>query len=185
MGSGLSTAGAARPTELAWFTPGLSILDYHDIVWRLEGDRLVKADAVGADQVYTVEYRRILKRFAVVKMDPLGPGLYVRSREYPTKTVGYIPLGRGEPLLMEHDGSTIDVTRHRDRLFVASDSEIVQFRGGRRFPFLTATEEIAFLRVNVVVIDEVAHVAVLSSTKDYSTVPTATLALYRIEDSMD
>lgn len=172
--------GFEAPTELGWFTPALHILDYHDMIWVLNGDALVKANADVADRVYTKEYRRITRRFAVVKMDPLGAGLYVRSREYPTKTIGHVSLPDGPSLLMEYDGSAIDVTHHGNSLFIAYDSEILQYQNGKIQPALVATEDFTFLRVNIVLIDGRPYLNVLSSTKDYATLPTGTLSLYEL-----
>lgn len=168
------------PTELCWFVPSLHILDYEYRVWRLENDILKLAPAASADEVYSTAYRRVTKRFAVIKRDHLQKGLYVRSREYPTKYVGYVGFEPGVELLMEYDGSAIDVTHFQNSLFVCFDSKIVQFCNGRSGELLLAGEDEAFIRISTIITGDQGYLVVLSSTKDYLNCPTATISIYRI-----
>lgn len=172
--------GFRPPTELCWFASTPYVLDYHDMVWTLKGDGFVKAGAEEADRLYTRDYRRITKRFVVKKMHWQEPGVYVRSREYPNKQVGYIPMTDGPSLLVDFDDNVIDVTHHRESLFTASDQEIVQHHRGKVRPVLAAEEGTSFLGLNVVEAAQWVFLCVLSATHDYSESPDAALTLYRI-----
>jgi hypothetical protein len=170
------------PTHLCWFSPNLHILDYHYTVWVLRDDALVKADAKTADAHYTREFRRLTKRFVVVKMAPETNGVYVRSREYDVKHMGRISLANDTELLMEQDGLAIDVTHYGSSLFTAFEFQIVQFRDGQTRPELTAPEARFFVSVNVIEHQGVGYLNILSSSEEHLTGAEGTVTVYKLRE---
>lgn len=168
------------PTGLCWFAPSFSVLDCKDVVWTLDGDKLVRADKELAEKLYPAALRKITKRFAVHKISHAGAGLYVRSRGSPVSKVGLVDTTRGVELVMEDDGVAIDFAHQGDRLFVAFDSRIVEWSGGRQSEIFHAGEDEAYLALEVVEADGIALLCVLSATKDYLTGPTTSLASYKL-----
>lgn len=176
--------GFQAPTELCWFNPEFHILDYRDLVWTLKNNTFVKADLEAASKYYTNKFKRIINKFVVNKMEPSGRGLYVRSRKS-TKYIGYLPLLEGQDvlkgILMEQDGNAIDIAHYKENLFIAFESEVVQYRCGETDSILRITEEEYFVRVNIIIKDEIGYLCVLSSTKDHLTDVTGTITIYQLQ----
>ena len=169
------------PTQLCWFLPNLHIMDYKFRVWQLRENTMVKVDEQTTHKYYTRDYKRITKRFVVEKMNPDTNGLYVRSREYPVKHIGYLALEGKKILLMEQDGSAIDVAHYKSSLFVVFNDQIIQYQKGESRKALSIPEDESFISINVIIYEDVGYLNVVSSAKDYLNTPTSTLRVYRLQ----
>jgi len=170
------------PTQLCWFLPNLRIIDYKFKIWELKENAMIKADEQTTQNYYTKDYVRTLKRFVVEKMDPDSNGLYVRSREYPEKRIGYLTLEGDKGFLMEQDGSAIDVARYQNSLFVAFNDEIIQYQDGDARKVLDLPKDESFISINVIIYKNIGYLNVVSSSKDYLNTPVATLKVYQIQN---
>ncbi len=168
------------PTQMCWFFPNLRIIDYKFRVWELKNNAMVKADEQTSHNFYANNYERILKRFVVEKMDPDTNGLYVRSREFPIKRIGYLALEGTKTYLMEQDGSAIDVAHYKCSLFVAFNNNIIQYQNGEIKKFLDLPDDESFISINVIMYKDVGYLNVLSSSKDHSN-PISTLIVYQLQ----
>ena len=158
-------------TELMWFSPSIGLLDYEGGLWTVDGTSLRKATDAEAQSYLTYFHRRVLASYVVVKTDPYERGLYVRSMDYETITRGFMPYDANlNPLLLEEDGSAIDVTAHDRTLFVAFEDRIMSQTEGEANatePLFTAPEGELFLRVNVIEQQDRAYLSVLSSSEGH------------------
>lgn len=175
--------GLGVPSGLAWWEPRFAILNTTDQVWVADGGEFTLASPEEADAVYTRAFRRIARRFAVIKGDPYGRGVYVYSREYENKSIGFIPFAGddAEGLLAEHDGTAIDVACWRDALFVSFEREIVQHRKGQSAVVFTPDDEEQVSRVNVIETSDGAYLAVVIGGEDLLNAPKSRVVFLKIE----
>lgn len=166
------------PTQLCWFLPNLRIMDYKFRIWVLEKNALINIDEEAT--YYSKNYERTLKRFVVEKIDPYSDGLYVRSREFPVKRIGYLSLKSDKGYLMEHDGSAVDITHYQNSLFVAFKDKIIQFRDGEAREMLDIPKNESFISVNVLIHNNIGYLNVIFSSKDYLNTPISTVMVYEL-----
>jgi hypothetical protein len=170
------------PSGLSWWSPRFAVLNTNDRVWVDDGATFVLATPAEADATYTRAFRRITRRFAVIKGDPYSRGVYVLSREYETKTIGFIPFADDGAAahLVEHDGSAVDVAVYRDALFVSFEREVVQHREGRSEVVFTPGDDEQIIRVNVIESSGAACLAVVLGGEDHLNAPQSRLVLLEI-----
>lgn len=169
-------------TDLAWFSPTISVLDYEGGLWTIEGPSLRKATDAEVQTCLGYFQRRVLASYGVVKTDPYERGIYVYRMNNESVTHGFMPYDANQnPLLFRAEGSgSVDVTAYDRTLFAAFEDRIVmQIEGEDPKLLVAAPDNEYFLRVNVIE-HERAYLAVLSSSKDHRT-PMGWVTLYEIE----
>ena len=155
-------------SDLMWFSPAIALLDYEGGLWMVDGQALRPATAQEASSYVGYFHRRVLASYAVVKTDPYLRGLYVRSKEYERKTIGFMPQDANlDPLLLEQDGTAIDVATWGRELFTSFEKEILSTTANGTKTVLTAREGELFVRINVIEHDGRAYLALVSSDEDH------------------
>jgi len=175
--------GFGVPSGLAWWEPRFAILNTTDQVWIIDGPTFALASPEEADAIYTRAFRRITRRFAVTKGDPYDRGVYVYSREYENKTIGFIPFGGDDTsgVLAEHDGTAIDVACWRDTLFVSFEREVVMYQNGQGEIVFTPDDEEQVSRVNVIEASDGPYLAVVIGGEDMLNAPKSRVVFLKIE----
>jgi hypothetical protein len=174
-------AGIAPLTDLAWFGVHTLLLDYEGKVWRVDGSQLVPASQQEIDACLDYFYRRVLSHYAIVKTDPYERGVYVRSKEFERKTIGFMPFNASEtPMLMEQDGTAVDTARFGKLLFVSYESQIVIVENNQSATALSAEPGEMIVRVNVVEESGIGYLTVLWSSEDHLNPARGRVVIYEI-----
>ncbi|HYO54574.1 hypothetical protein [Archangium sp.] len=174
-------AGMPLVSDLNWFSPSTCVWGYDGGLWTINGPVVRRATESDATVYMSYFYRRVLSHYAVVKTDPYQRGLYVRSKEFERKTIGFMPFDSNkQPLLLEQDGSAVDTTSFGDTLFVSFESEILVLEGGTTRTLMRAQEGELFVRINVVEHAGDACLTVISSAEDHLNPARGRVTIYQI-----
>ena len=168
-------------SDLMWFSPAIALLDYEGGSWMVDGSALRRAGPEETS-IYLGHFpRRVLASYVVIKTDPYQRGLYVRSKEYARKTIGFMPQDASlDPLLLERDGTAIDVAVWGRELFTSFEKEILSTTANGTETLLTAREGELFVRINVIEHDTCAYLALVSSDQDHVRAAKGRVTFYEI-----
>jgi hypothetical protein len=179
--SSLSLPAGAPMTELAWFADAFSVLDYAGALWTLREGAFQPASEPETEACLNYFYRRLLSHYVVVKADPYQRGVYVRSKEFARKTIGFMPFDANQPpLLAEQDGTAVDTTRFGEALFVSFEKEVLVQEDGELRQLLTADEDELWVRINVVERKSQAYLTLISSSEDHLNPARGSVIIYEI-----
>jgi hypothetical protein len=178
----ITLPASAQPiSELCWFSATTLVLDYGGTMWTIASDHLHLASDDEVRPCMTYFYRRLLSHYVVVKTDPYLRGVYVRSKDFERKTIGFMPFDANEsPLLAEQDGTAVDTAYFGNLLFVSFESQILVQEDGDLYPVLTADEGELWVRVNTVEHEGRGYLTVVSSSEDHLNPARGRVTVYEI-----
>lgn len=167
------------PTDLGWFEPTFSVLDYERRLWRQAGDRFELATREQTAERLGPDLRAFLDHYVVKKLGAIEDEVYVRGRDSVRNPVGVYRWSTGQAQLVDTDGSMVDWCTAGGSLFLVYEKQVVQVFGGRSTVMMKAEEDELFVQINAFEHEGQVYLGLVGSAEDHDAPPKAYVTTYR------